>query len=313
MKAVLPYDASPAVRRILEGVDRRHLGIAIVDERDEAGLKREIADAQVLLHVLSPVTAAIMSAAPSLKLVQKIGVGVDAIDREHAKRNGIAVCNMPGTNTAAVAELALGLMLACLRRIPVIDADLRAGKGWPAAQTHLDAAAEIDGACVGLIGYGAVARRLAGVLRAMGASVIAHSPRAKDADVELVALDDLLARSDIVSLHVPLTPETRNLLDAGRLARLKRGAIIVNTARGPLIDEGALVAALRTGHVAAAGLDVFAQEPARADNPLFVLPNVVATPHIAWMTAGTWKRSVAVIVENCRRLAAGEPLLHRVA
>lgn len=313
MKAVLPYDASPVVRRILEGVDRRHFEIAIVDERDEATLKREIADAQVLLHVLSPVTAAIMSAAPLLKLVQKIGVGVDAIDREHAKRNGIAVCNMPGTNTAAVAELALGLMLACLRRIPPVDAALRAGNGWPAAQEHLDAAGEIDGACVGLIGYGAVARRLAGVLRAMGATVIAHSPRAKDADVELVALDDLFARSDIVSLHVPLTPETRDLLDAGRIARMKRGAIVVNTARGPLIDEGALVAALLDGRVAAAGLDVFAQEPARPDNPLFRLPNVVVTPHVAWMTAGTWKRSTAVIVENCRRLAAGEPLLHRVA
>jgi len=313
MKAVLPYDASPVVRRILEGVDRRHLEIAIVDEHDDAGLKRHLVDAQVLLHVLSPVTAAIMSAAPSLKLVQKIGVGVDAIDREHAKRNGIAVCNMPGTNTAAVAELALGLMLACLRRIPPVDAALRAGTGWPAAQAHLDAAAEIDGACVGLIGYGAVARRLAGVLRAMGASVIAHSPRAEEADVELVSLDELLARSDIVSLHVPLTPETRNLLDAGRIARMKRGAIVVNTARGPLIDEDALAVALRDGRLAAAGLDVFAQEPVPSDNPLLALPNVVATPHIAWMTAGTWKRSVAVIVENCRRLAVGEPLIHRVA
>lgn len=310
MKAVLPYDASPAVRRVIESAD---LEIAIVAERDADGLKRQIADAQVLLHVLAPVTAAIMDAGPSLKLVQKIGVGVDAIDREHAKRAGIAVCNMPGTNTVAVAELALGLMLACLRRIVPIDGALRAGNGWPAAEAHLDAAAEIDGACVGLIGYGAVARRLAGVLRAMGASVIAHSPRARGADVDLVSLDELLARADIVSLHVPLVPETRNLLDAVRIARMKRGAIVVNTARGPLIDEAALVAALREGHIAAAGLDVFAEEPAPAGNPLFGLPNVVVTPHVAWMTAGTWKRSLDVVVENCRRLAAGEPLLHRVA
>ncbi|MBL8832519.1 MAG: hypothetical protein JNL71_09030 [Rhodospirillales bacterium] len=310
MKAVLPYDASPAVRRAVEGVD---LDIAILDERDAQGLKRELADAHVLLQVLAPVTAAILDAAPSLKLVQKIGVGVDAIDRAHATRKGIAVCNMPGTNTAAVAELALGLMLACLRRIVPIDAALRAGNGWPAAEAHLDAAAEIDGACVGLVGYGAVARRLSGVLRAMGANVIAHSPRAREADVELVPLDELLARADIVSLHVPLAPDTRNLLDAGRIARLKRGAVIVNTARGPLIDEAALVEALRSGHVAAAGLDVFAEEPVRAGNPLFALPNVVVTPHIAWMTAGTWKRSMAVVVENCRRLSAGEPLLHRVS
>lgn len=310
MKAVLPYDASPAVRRVIAGAG---LKIAVVGERDSAGLKRELADAQVLLHVLAPVTAAIMDAGPSLKLVQKIGVGVDAIDREHAKRTGIAVCNMPGTNTVAVAELALGLMLACLRRVVPIDVALRAGNGWPAAEAHLDAAGEIDGACVGLVGYGAVARRLAGVLRAMGAHVIAHSPRAREADVELVPLDELLSRSDIISLHVPLVPETRNLIDAGRIARMKRGVVIVNTARGPLVDETALVAALREGHVAAAGLDVFAEEPARTDNPLFGLPNVVVTPHIAWMTAGTWKRSMAVVVENCRRLAAGETLLHRVA
>lgn len=313
MKAVLPYDASPAIRRVIESVDRNQVEIVLLDERDTDGLKHELADAHAFLHVLAPVSAAIMDAGPSLKFVQKIGVGVDAIDREHAKRKGIAVCNMPGTNTVAVAELALGLMLACLRRVVPIDGALRAGNGWPAAEAHLDAAGEIDGACVGLVGYGAVSRRLSGVLRAMGANVIAHSPRTREPGIEFVSLDELLSRADIVSLHMPLVPETRNLLDSGRIARMKRGAVIVNTARGPLIDEAALVAALSSGHLSAAGLDVFAEEPARADNPLLKLPNVVVTPHVAWMTAGTWKRSMAVVVENCRRLAAGEPLLHRVA
>ncbi|MBI3506554.1 MAG: hydroxyacid dehydrogenase [Proteobacteria bacterium] len=312
MKAILPYDASPAIRRILDGVDRDVVRIVLLDEHDDSAFARELVDADILLHVLAPVTAAIMATAPKLRLVQKIGVGVDAIDRAYARSRGIAVCNMPGTNTVAVAELTLALMLACLRRIASMDADLRAGGGWPAAQESLDRAGEIHGACVGLIGYGAVARQLTPILRALGARVIAHTRHASDSGVEFVALDALLAQADIVSLHLPLTPETRNLLDAGRIAGLKHGAIVVNTARGALIDEVALVSALHNGRIAAAGLDVFADEPIRRDSPLLGLRNVVATPHIAWMTAGTWKRSIDVVLANCKRLATGEALLHRV-
>jgi phosphoglycerate dehydrogenase-like enzyme len=219
---------------------------------------------------------------------------------------------MPGINTAAVAELTLALMLACLRRIVPIAGNVRAGAGWPARPEHLDGAGEIGQRCVGLIGYGAVARRLSAILRALGAKVIAHSRTAADADVELVPLDRLLAEADIVSLHVPLTSETRGLLNRERIARMKPGAIVVNTARGPLIDEAALAEALAQRHIAAAGLDVLAEEPPRPGNPLLASPHVVATPHIAWLTDGTWRRSIGVIVENCRRLAAGEPLLNRV-
>ncbi len=313
MKAVLPYDAAPSIRPIIESTGRGIVEIIRIDEADTARFAREMQDADVLLHVLAPVTAAIMDSAPKLRLVHKIGIGVDAIDLDHAKRRGIAVCNMPGTNSAAVAELALGLMLACLRRIPSISAELHAGRGWPLRPDLIDGAGEIGGRCVGLIGYGAVPRKLAPVLRALGASVIAHDPMARDADVELVTLDTLLARSDIVSLHVPLTRETSGLIDARRIAAMKRGAILINTARGPLVDERALADALRERRLAAAGLDVFSREPAAPDNPLLSLDNVVATPHIAWMTDGTWRRSIGVIVENCRRLAAGEVLLHRVA
>jgi len=313
MKAVLPYAATSSVRRILDGVDGSQLRIALVEEIDTAGLKRELADADILLHVLSPVTEVILGMAPKLRLVQKIGVGVDTIDREAARRLGVAVCNMPGTNTNAVAEHALSLMLACLRRVVPIDSDMRDGHGWPARPDNVDAAREIEGSCVGLIGYGAVARRLTPILRALGATVIAHARSLKVREIEIVPLDQLLARADIVSLHLPLTDTTQNLLDARRLALMKPGAIVINTARGPLIDEVALANALREGRLSAAGLDVFAQEPTPADNPLFGLRNVVVSPHVAWMTSGTWKRSVAVIVENARRLSAGEPLLHRVS
>lgn len=312
MKAVLPYDASPRIREIISSADRSAVDILQLDEGDAQGFARSVRDADVLLHVLAPVTSAVMKNAPRLRLVQKIGIGVDAIDLEHARANGIAVCNMPGTNTAAVAELALALILACLRRIVPIASDMRAGRGWPARADLLDGAGEIGERLVGLVGYGAVSRRLATALKALGARIIACDPNVKDADVPLVSLETLLADADIVSLHVPLTPDTRLLLDRARIDRMKRGAIVVNTARGPLIDEEALADALRNGQISAAGLDVLAQEPASPGHPLLMLDNVVATPHVAWLTDGTWRRSIAVIVENCRRLQSGTPLLHRI-
>lgn len=313
MKAVLPYDASPHVRRIIAESDRRVVDITLLAEDDADGFRAVLEHAEVLLHVLEPVTAAIMDAAPRLRLVQKIGIGVDAIDLAHAQEKGIAVCNMPGTNSAAVAELALSLMLATLRSVIPISAAVKGGDGWPANAALLDRAGEIGQRTVGLVGYGAVPRRLAAALNALGAKVIAADPFVTGAEVPIVPFATLIAEADIVSLHVPLTDETRHLLDAKRLAAMKPGAIVINTARGPLIDEDALAQALRSGHIAAAGLDVFAEEPPRPDNPLLALPNVIATPHIAWLTDGTWRRSMAVIEENCRRLAAGEPLLHRVA
>lgn len=312
MKAVLPYDASPGVHRAIAALDPALVRTIVVAEADEAGLRRELAEADVLLHVLAPVTREIMAAAPRLKLVQKIGVGVDAIDRDAARARGIAVCNMPGTNTVAVAELTLSLMLATLRRVAALDAGLRGGRGWPASFAHLDAAGEMDGATVGLIGYGAVARRLRPALAALGARVIVHARTQPDDGVSAVPLDELLGTADVVSLHLPASGATRGLLDARRIASMKAGAILINTARGALVEEAALVAALESGRLAGAGLDVFAHEPLEPGHRLLGLSNVVLTPHVAWMTPGTWRRSLAIVTENCRRLTAGEPLLHRV-
>lgn len=312
MKLVLPYDASPGVRRLISSFDSELARIVLLDERDGTGLRQEIADPDVLLHVLAPVTAEIMLAAPKLRLIQKIGVGVDAIDLAFARDLSINVCNMPGTNTVAVAELALALMFAALRRLNALDRDLRGGSGWPAEAAHLDAVGEISGATVGLVGYGAVAKRLRKALEALGANVIVHTRRVPDDGATCVPLSNLLAASDIVSLHLPLTAETRGLMDFGRLTSMKPGAILINTARGALIDEAALSTALLRGHISAAGLDVFEHEPLTSASPLLELPNVVVTPHVAWMTPGTWRRSLGIIAENCRRLAKGSPLLHQV-
>ncbi len=287
------------------------LAIAVCPEADDALLMRLLPDCEVLWHVLKPCTAAMIAAAPRLKLIQKIGVGVNTIDLDAAKTRGIPVCNLPGTNSRAVAELALTLMLATIRRIPRFDAGLRQGV-WsdPALQ---DGIGELGGRTVGLVGYGSIPRLLAPVLKALGCRIVytARNP-APDALGDYRSLDALLAESDIVSLHVPLTDATDRIIDAAALARMKPGAILINTARGGLVDQPALVHALRSEHLAGAGLDVFADEPPDFADPLFVLPNVVATPHIAWLTTGTFDRSFAIAAENCRRVLANEALLHRV-
>ena len=312
MKAVLHFAASAGFRAQIAAARPADVEIAIVDSADDAGFMREMRDAEVLLHALRPVRSTDIEGAPRLRLIQKIGVGVNTIDLETAKRRNIAVCNMPGTNTQAVVEMTLMLMLAALRRAARFDSETRAGRGWLATDA-LDHVGEVGGRTVGLVGYGAVAARLAPVLQTLGANVCYTARTTKaDAVARHVALDELLAGSDIVSLHCPAPPETRGMLSAAAIAGMKRGAVLVNTARGELVDEAALTDALRQGHLAAAGLDVFAQEPVQPDNPLLKLPNVIVAPHIAWLTPETLRRSLSVAFENCRRLAAGEPLIHRV-
>jgi len=309
MKIVLQYRASEGFRSQI-GEDVAH-PVAIVDETDEAAFAREMADAEVLWHVLKPVTAEVMAAAPRLKLIQKLGVGVNTIDLEAAKARGIAVANMPGTNSAAVAEMALALMLAVLRRTVYFDGLTRRGEGWAPDPAVLDQTGEIGGRTVGLVGFGGSARRLAPVLTALGARVV-YTARSAKAQAGFLPLEELLSVSDIVSLHIPLTDETAGMIDAAALARMKPGAVLINTARGGLVDEAALVAALRSGHLRGAGLDVFAVEPAGADNPLFALPQVVLAPHVSWLTPETLARSLLVARENVRRLAVGEGLVNRV-
>lgn len=312
MKVLLHYAAGPGLAarlRALPGLD-----LTLCAEADEPGLAAALPDTEVIWHVLRPLTAAHIAAAPKLRLIQKIGVGVNTIDLDAARARGIAVCNLPGTNARAVAELTLLLMLGALRRVAHFDAQTRAGQGWAQPPALQDSLFELGGRTVGLVGYGAIPALLAPVLAAMGCRLLytARSPK-PEAEGSYRTLAGLLSDSDIVSLHIPETPETRGLIDAGAIARMKKGAVLVNTARGGLVDQAALTEALRSGHLGAAGLDVFAHEPADPADPLFNLPNVVVTPHIGWLTTGTFDRSFAIAAENVRRLGAGESLLHRVA
>ena len=312
MKVVFHYAAGPALAGRLAALDG--LDVEACPEADEDRFASLMAGADAVWHVLKPLTAAHLDGAPKLRLVQKIGVGVNTIDLDAAKRRGIPVCNLPGTNAPAVAELALLLMLGALRRVARLDAAVRAGRGWSLDPAEQDGFGELGGRTVGLVGYGAVPSALAPALAALGCRIVYASRTPKpDAAGAWRPLEALLAESDVVSLHVPQTPETTRLIDAAALARMKPGAVLVNTARGGLVDQAALAEALRGGRLAAAGLDVFETEPLDAADPLLALPNVVLTPHVGWLTSGTFDRSLAVAAENCRRLAAGEELLHRVA
>ncbi|KQZ71318.1 hydroxyacid dehydrogenase [Sphingopyxis sp. Root214] len=303
---VLHARPSPGFREAVDAI----FGPGVVVHVDEAAPLDAVApEITALLHVLSPVTPEFIASAPKLKLIQKLGVGVNTIALDAARDHGVAVCNMPGTNSQAVAEMALSLMMAVLRRTCFFDARTRAGEGWTADPSELDSVGEVAGRTVGLVGFGHSAQLLAPVLAALGANVVYTARHRRDCAYEYRPFNDLIAEADIVSLHMPLTEETRASVDP---FAMKKGAVLVNTARGELVDQARLVEALTAGHLRGAGLDVFGEEPLPRTNPLLNLPNVVLAPHIAWLTPETLVRSLTVAHENCRRLAAGETLLHQV-
>jgi phosphoglycerate dehydrogenase-like enzyme len=316
MKVVCGYDPGEALEARFAGWADEGAQVVVSPEEDASKFAIDLRDAEVLLHILRPVTEEVLAGAPRLRLVQKIGIGVDTIDLEAARRHGVAVANMPGTNTQAVAEAALMLMLASLRNLPGLDRACRVGNGWSPegeARERRNTLGELCGRTVGLVGAGAVASRLVEPLEALGARVIYTDRRERpDLGIERHDLDHLLEASDVVSLHLPLTPETEGLIDRAALARMKPGAVLVNTARGGLVEEAALVEALASGRLLAAGLDVLTREPPAPDHPLLSLDNVVLTPHVAWLTQETLTRSFDVALENVRRLRDGQDLLFRV-
>ncbi len=306
MKVLLHYSAGPRLEAVLRALSTDALEVTWTPEGDDGALATALADTEVLLHVLEPVTAATFAAAPQLRLVQKLGTGVNTIDLDEARRRGVAVANMPGANAVAVAEHTVALLLAVLRRVPRFDAEVRDGRGWPLDATIPESLGEVAGRTVGLVGYGAIARRVEAIVSAMGATVVHHRR-----DPASMPLDELLRIADIVSIHVPLTDATRGLIGPAELALLPPGAVLINTGRGGVVDEAALVEALRARRLSA-GLDVFADEPLPPGSPFVALDNVVLTPHVAWLTFDTMVRCIELGVANARRLQHGEPLVNPV-
>ena len=276
---------APPGARLLQDAGCRVLYLPAGSDDDAVG---EIMSTEPIDAVISrtvPLTARDMDACPTLRIVCKHGVGVPNIDVAAATDRGIPVCITPGANAQSVCEMTFGLMFAAARRIPWMDAELRAGR-WSRAQDGL----ELHGRTLGLIGLGAVGRKVAAVAMALGMPVVAFDPSVKalpgalDGVRLLPSVDAVVEKADVLSLHVPLNSATRGLIDAARIARMRPGAILINTARGEVVDEVALIAALQSGHLRAAGLDTMSVEPLPAGHPLLSLPNVVLTPHVGGST-----------------------------
>lgn len=275
-----------------------------------------IGDAEILVTQLAPLSRGMLAALPGLKLVAVSRGGPVNIDMGAACDAGVRVVNTPGRNASAVAEFTLGAILAETRLIRTGHEALRKGE-WRGDLYRADRTGrELCEMTVGVIGYGNIGTKVVRLLRAFGTKVLVHDPYVQlsaddlNAGVEQVSLDDLLSRSDLVTLHPRVTEETRNMMNAETFAKMKPGAIFVNTARGPLCDYDALYENLLSGHLSAAMLETFAVEPVPEDWPLLQLPNVTLTPHIAGASVRTVTFAAEMAAEEVRRYIAGLPPVH---
>ena len=272
----------------------------------------ELADADFLVVGLEPVGEEILNRAPRLKLVQRLGPDYDNIDLDAASRCGVPVAGMADFNAATVAEHTIMLMLGLLRRVFDSTLLMKAGR-WPVSEIVGHGIFDLQGKTVGLVGLGSIGRAVAVRLEAFDASVHYYDSRhdaAADLDAQPVSLEQLLRESEIVSLHLPLTEANRGLIGRDQIATMRKDDLLVNTARGPLVDELALADALERGAIAGAALDVFSEEPLDPSHPLRRCPNTLLTPHLAGQTRQAMERMVAMMLENIARVGRGEQPAH---
>ena len=273
---------------------------------------RRIGDSQIVILNKTPITEALLAACPSVRMICVQATGYNVVDCEAARRRGIPVCNVPSYGTAAVAQFTMALLLEICHRIGLHDRLVHEGK-WITSPnfcfwtTHQ---MELAGKTLGIIGFGRIGRATAALAKAFGMKILAHS-RSQCPDglalAEYVDLDTLLERSDVISLHCPLFPETEKLINELTIAKMKDGAILLNTSRGGLVDEAALAAALSEGKLRAAAVDVVSAEPMTGDNPLLTAPNCIITPHMAWAPIESRQRLLDCTVENIRSFLDGTP------
>ncbi|WP_221357872.1 phosphoglycerate dehydrogenase [Streptomyces beigongshangae] len=294
--------APAAVEALGPQVEIRHC-----DGSDRASLLAAVRDADALLvRSATRVDAEVLTAASRLKVVGRAGVGLDNVDLHAATRAGVTVVNAPTANSVTAAELTCGLIISVARHIPQANAALKDGLWRRSRYTGV----ELADKTLGIVGLGRIGRLVAHRMRAFGMRLVAHDPhlsplQAQEAGAELVTLDELLASADFITVHLPRTAETTGLIGHDELQRAKPGVRIVNAARGGIVDEQALAAALQDGRVSAAGLDVFATEPC-TDSPLFALDNVVSTPHLGASTVEAQDRAGSTVARAVRRVLNGE-------
>ncbi len=285
--------------------------LTVYDRTAQEDAATRIGDAEVVFINKVRLTDEIFAACPNLKLVSILATGYNIVDLAAAKRRGITVCNVPGYSTRAVVQMTFALLLEICQQVGLHSGAVHTGR-W---QTCPDFCfwdrplIELDGKTMGIVGYGAIGSAVGTVAQALGMKLLVTARHEKPVPegARFVSLPELLAQSDVVSLHCPQTAENARMIDAGALAQMKDGAILLNTARGGLLDEQAVADALRSGKLLAAGMDVVSAEPIRADNPLLTAPNCFLTPHIAWAPLETRRRLQAISAENLRAFLAGKP------
>jgi phosphoglycerate dehydrogenase-like enzyme len=310
--------ATPEVYAIIRAAMRPGFDLVTLEHDDDEERRQRIADCEAVIVAARPLRRSLIEAAPRLRLVHHQGVGYqDTVDVAALRERSIALALTPEGTTTGVAEHTVLLLLAVLKRLPFADAELRQGR------FHINAlrpvSRELAGMTIGYVGMGRIAQAVAERLRAFATTGLYHDPavrldaaRAAALGVSPAGFDELLARADVVTLHLPLTAATRHLVGADALARMKPGAFLINTARGGLVDEAALAAALASGRLAGAGLDVFETEPVSPGHPLAGLANVVLTPHIAAGTRDALATKMRAVFANIERFFRGEPLANEI-
>ncbi|MDX3974686.1 C-terminal binding protein [Shinella sp.] len=275
--------------------------------RSEEETIAAVRDADVVFNNFAPMNERTMGVMAHGATVIRYGVGVDNVDLEAARRLGVHVCNVPDYGVEEVADHAAAMALSLARKLGRYDAGIRAGE-WKIG-AMVDHVRSLGQSTVGLVGFGRIARAFAARMRAFGATIVAYDPYVSAADgATMLPLDDVVAQADILSLHVPLTPETRHMIGKAEIARMRRGAILINVSRGGLVDEMALADALASGHLGGAGLDVFEKEPLPAGAPLRDAPNTIFSPHAAFFSDASVERLQRLAAEEGLRALKGEPL-----
>jgi phosphoglycerate dehydrogenase-like enzyme len=307
-RLVLTLEGAERIRAQLEQIPDLDVvaRYELSQRKDEDELARGLEGAWATIAGSEPYTRTLFAAVPSLEAVLRWGTGSDAIDIAAATEAGVAIVTTPGVNAEAVADMALALMLACIRRLPRLDEAVRAGE-WRA----VGATRDLAGATVGIVGLGAIGRAVARRLRGFGCRVLAVEPYpdaafAEELQIELTELDAMLPLLDALTLHAPLSDGSRHLIGARELRLLPSHAVLVNTARGELIDQRALVEALHSGEIAAAGLDVFEREPVPPGDPILQAPNTLLSGHISSYTELGLDRTAEAVVANLRELLEGK-------
>ncbi|CAD5245101.1 Phosphoglycerate dehydrogenase [Thermococcus camini] len=300
MEMVKVLVAAPLHERAIEVLKNAGFEIVYEEYPDETRLLELVGDVEAIVVRSKPkVTRKVIEAAPKLKVIGRAGVGLDNIDLEAAKERGIKVVNSPGASSRSVAELAVALMFSVARKIAFADRKMREGI-WAKKQAM---GIELEGKTIGVVGFGRIGYEVARIAHALGMKVLLYDPypneeRAKEVGGTFASLEDLLRESDVVTLHVPLIDATYHLINEERLKLMKPTAILINAARGAVVDTGALVKALQEGWIAGAGLDVFEEEPLPKDHPLTKLDNVVLTPHIGASTVEAQMRAGVQVAEQ---------------